>query len=95
VAPAVAVALAERLPSGFAHLGGLGRLAAAEKALQPAEESCGRLGGRTAPLGVGILVAPRALVELRARLARRLVPPEIAPFRPRLAAALVPAIGTE
>jgi hypothetical protein len=97
MAPAVAMFVAERLAAGIApgrrlHSG----LAAAEQALQPAEESPGgRLGLRSDAVGRKAGLAARALIELWARLPLRLVPAGIAPFLPRLAAALLPAIGAE
>jgi hypothetical protein len=108
VAPAVPVAVAERLAARLMPGGRLGRLGARKQAPQPAEESTrGRLGRGGRLVGWRGLVAPRPLVELRAlvvlravvallaRVARLLVAARVAPVLARRVDAVLPAIGAE
>jgi len=95
VAPAVTVALLEGLAGALPPGGRFSRLAAAEQALQPAEEAaCGRLCLLGSAVRLERLLGAGALLELRALIALRLVAAEVASLRTRLAA-VVPAVGAE
>jgi hypothetical protein len=95
VAPAVPVGFIERLADGLARDGRLCRLAA-EQPLQPSDESprC-RLWRRGCAIRRNAVLAAHALVELRARLALRLVATEVAHVLARGVGPVLPAIRAE